>query len=100
MSNGLAKRERERKRETRARLSASPDVEVSSLGLHVVKRLVLQRLVGLAHPRVEGPDCSVARAYHLGVFQGALPKGPPPLLAGCTHSGILPTDVDQAGLLP
>src|SRR2546422_6185626 len=85
--------EKERKIETRARLSASPDVEVSSLGLHVVKRLVLQRLVELAYPRVEIPNCSVARAYHLVVFEGALPEVPLLVLADRTDSVILPTDV-------
>src|SRR2546427_7782512 len=98
MSNGLAKRETEK--ETRARLSASPDVEVSSLGLHVVKRLVLQRLVELAYPRVEIPDCSLARAYHLCVFEGALREGPLLVLADRTDSVILPTHVDEEDLLP
>src|SRR5438445_13259149 len=92
--------ERETEKETRARLSASPDVEVSSLGLHVVKRLVLQRLVELAYPRVEIPDCSVARAYHLGVFEGALREVPLLVLADRTDSVILPTDVDEEALLP
>src|SRR2546422_7507612 len=92
--------ERERKKETRARLSASPDVEVSSLGLHVVKRLVLQRLVELAYPRVEIPNCSVARAYHLVVFEGALREVPLLVLADRTDSVILPADVDEEDLLP
>src|SRR6058998_2721212 len=98
MSNGLAKRKR--KKETRARLSASPDVEESSLRLHVVKRLVLQRLVELAYPRVEIPDCSVARAYHLAVFEAALREVPLLVLADRTDSVILPTDVDEEDLLP
>src|SRR2546422_6627998 len=96
----LRSEEKERKKETRARLSASPDVEVSSLRLHVVKRLVLQRLVELAYSRVEIPDCSVARAYHLGVFEGALREVPLLVLADRTDSVILPTDVDQEDLLP
>src|SRR5437667_12469173 len=95
-----SERERERKIETRARLSASPDVEVSSLGLHVVKRLVLQRLVELAYPRVEIPDCSVARAYHLGVFERALREVPLLVLADRTDSVILPADVDEEDILP
>src|SRR5438094_6620997 len=96
----LRSEEKERKKETRARLSASPNVEVSSLRLHVVKRLVLQRLVELAYPRVEIPDCSVARAYHLGVFEGALREVPLLVLADRTDSVILPTDVDEEDHLP
>src|SRR2546425_3475145 len=91
---------KERKKETRAPLSASPDVEVPSLCLHVVKRLVLQRLVELAYPRVEVPDGSVACAHDLGVLEGALREVPLLVLADRTDSVILPTDVDEEDLLP
>src|SRR2546428_13378581 len=97
MSNGLAKR---KKKVARARLSASPDVEVPSLCLHVVKRLVLQRLVEFPHPPVEVPDCSLARPYPLNVFQGGPPEGPPPLLSDRPPSLILPPHRDAEDLPP
>src|SRR5438445_5699624 len=93
MNNGLPDK-------IRARSCASPDVEVSSLRLHVVERLVLEWLVELSHPRIEVPDGSVARTDNLGVFEGALREVPLFVLANRTDPVILPIHVDQEDVLP
>src|SRR5439155_9868686 len=89
-----------RKKVTRALLGPFADVEVPSLRLHVVERLVLERLVELAYPGIEVPDCSVPCACNLHVVEGALREVPLLVLADRTDSVILPTDVDQEDLLP
>src|SRR2546426_10547291 len=87
-------------RETRARLLTSADVEVTSLRLHVVERLVLEWLVELSDSRVEVPDRSVPRTDNLCVFEGALREVPFFMLADRTDPVILPIHVDEEDLPP